>query len=448
MMKSIWRGLMVAAVLLLSGCAANQLPGYQHVYYSYDIPPELLQKIAVKFKQHGLIQATVVRDSVGRVRLAGKYDNEQQVERAFIIAQSIVGLKSTSPIYPDNIKERRWEKDARQASDDFFKQRNARKLAVLTAPQKRALVVGINTFRDSATLNPIQGEDDAKVVAERLRRAGYQVTSLFGEQATKANIEAKIAEVGDSLRANDSLFIYMSSHGTPPVPSADGIDQRRMSIIAVDSGSTDGRQRAKTDYLLHLQETSVSDTLVQQLAQKPSRETRVFIDTCYSGEMLNDVKDESTAFILKANNGQPEREGISLAAWSGEKYTSKAIVYSPDELAASDKAKRQGVPQKIDRNRSGYTVITATSEGQLALGPEQQIGVFDSPVTASQQLRGSYFTQAFFAYLEQSQGEIEPAFERAREFTSIKANTVSKGEKQQVPRKYSTFPAKQDTLYL
>ena len=448
MMKSIWRGLMVAAVLLLSGCAANQLPGYQHVYYSYDIPPELLQKIAVKFKQHGLIQATVVRDSVGRVRLAGKYDNEQQVERAFIIAQSIVGLKSTSPIYPDNIKERRWEKDARQASDDFFKQRNARKLAVLTAPQKRALVVGINTFRDSATLNPIQGEDDAKVVAERLRRAGYQVTSLFGEQATKANIEAKIAEVGDSLRVNDSLFIYMSSHGTPPVPSADGIDQRRMSIIAVDSGSTDGRQRAKTDYLLHLQETSVSDTLVQQLAQKPSRETRVFIDTCYSGEMLNDVKDESTAFILKANNGQPEREGISLAAWSGEKYTSKAIVYSPDELAASDKAKRQGVPQKIDRNRSGYTVITATSEGQLALGPEQQIGVFDSPVTASQQLRGSYFTQAFFAYLEQSQGEIEPAFERAREFTSIKANTVSKGEKQQVPRKYSTFPAKQDNLYL
>ena len=164
--------------------------------------------------------------------------------------------------------------------------------------------------------------------------------------------------------------------------------------------------------------------------------------------MLNDVKDESTAFILKANNGQPEREGISLAAWSGEKYTSKAIVYSPDELAASDKAKRQGVPQKIDRNRSGYTVITATSEGQLALGPEQQIGVFDSPVTASQQLRGSYFTQAFFAYLEQSQGEIEPAFERAREFTSIKANTVSKGEKQQVPRKYSTFPAKQDNLYL
>ena len=448
MMKSIWRGLMVLVVLLLSGCAANQLPGYQHVYYSYDIPPELLQKIAVKFKQHGLTQASVVRDGVGRVRLAGNYDDEQQVERAFIIAQSIVGLKSTSPIYPENIKVKRWEIDARQASDDFFKQRSARKLAVLTVPQKRALVVGINTFRDSASLKPIQGEDDAKVVAERLRRAGYQVTSLFGEQATKANIESKIAEVGDSLRANDSLFIYVSSHGTPPVPSPAGIDQRRMSIIAVDSGSVDGRKRGKTDYLLHLQETSVSDTLVQQLAQKSSRETRVFIDTCYSGEMLNDIKDESTAFILKANNGRPESEGISMAAWSGEKFTSKAIVFSPEEVAASDKAKRQGVPQKLDRSRSGYTVITATSEGQEALGPKHDVGVFDSPVAPSQKLRGSFFTQAFFAYLEQSQGEIEPAFERAREFTSAKATVLTDGEKQQVPRKYSTFPVKQDNLYL
>lgn len=435
-------------MLLLGGCAASQLPGYQPVYYSYDVPPELLQKISAKFKQDGLHGASVVRDQVGRVRLAGSYQNEREVERAFLITQSIVGLKTTSPIYPDNIKQRHWETDAQRASADFFKQRNAQKLAILGAPQKRALVVGINTFRDSALLKPIQGEDDARVVAGHLQRAGYLVTSLFGAQATKANIEAKIAEVGDSLRGNDSLFIYMSSHGTQPVPSADGIDQRRMSIIAVDSGSTDGRTRDKTAYFLHLQDTSVSDTLVQQLAQKPSRETRVFIDTCYSGEMLNDIKDESTAFILKANNGQPEREGVSLAAWTGEKYTAKAIVFSSDEAAANDKARRLGVPQKIDRSRNGYTVITATSAGQKALGPEQHIGVFPNPLAPSKTLKGSFFTQTFFAYLERTQGEIEPAFESARIFTAETANRVSKGAEQQMPRKYTTFPAKQDNLYL
>jgi hypothetical protein len=435
-------------MLLLGGCAASQLPGYQPVYYSYDVPQELLQKISAKFKQDGLHGASVVRDQVGRVRLAGSYQNEREVERAFVITQSIVGLKTTSPIYPDNIKQRHWETDAQRASADFFKQRNAQKLAILGAPQKRALVVGINTFRDSALLKPIQGEDDARVVAGHLQRAGYLVTSLFGAQATKANIEAKIAEVGDSLRGNDSLFIYMSSHGTQPVPSADGIDQRRMSIIAVDSGSTDGRTRDKTAYFLHLQDTSVSDTLVQQLAQKPSRETRVFIDTCYSGEMLNDIKDESTAFILKANNGQPEREGVSLAAWTGEKYTAKAIVFSSDEAAANDKARRLGVPQKIDRSRNGYTVITATSAGQKALGPEQHIGVFPNPLAPSKPLKGSFFTQTFFAYLERTQGEIEPAFESARIFTAETANRVSKGAEQQMPRKYTTFPAKQDNLYL
>ena len=434
-------------MLVLGGCAANQLPGYQPVYYSYDVPPELLQKIAVKFKQHGLNDAQVVRDQVGRVRLVGSYQNEQEVERAFVITQSIVGLKTTSPIYPENIKQRHWEKDAQQASADFFKQRNAQKLAILGAPLKRALVVGINEFRNSAKIPAIQGEDDAHVVAERLRRAGYLVTSLFGAQATKANIEAKIAEVGNSLRAIDSLFIYVSSHGTPPVPSPEGLDQRRMSIIAYDSGTRNKRGDAH-DFSLEIQETSVSDTLLQQLAQKPSRETRVFIDTCYSGEMLNDVNDESTAFILKANNGQPEREGVSLAAWTGEKYTAKAIIYSPDEVAANDKARRQGVQQKVDRSRNSYTVITATSAGQIALGPVREIGEFASPLAPEEKLRGSFFTQAFFAYLEQSRGEIEPAFERARDFTSATAQRVSGGKVQQMPRKYTTFPAKQDNLYL
>ena len=447
MMKSLWRSLAVLAMLLLAGCAANQLPGYQPVYYSYDVPPELLQKISVKFKQHGLPNASVVRDQVGRVRLAGSYQNEQEVERAFVITQSIVGLKTTSPIYPDNIKQRHWEKDAQQASADFFKQRNAQKLAILGAPQKRALVVGINEFRNGAKIPAIQGEDDARVVAERLRRTGYQVTSLFGNQATKANIETKIAEVATSLRANDSLFIYVSSHGTPPIPSPEGLDQRRMSIIAYDSGSS-GKRGDAHDFALEVQETSVSDTLLQQLAQKPSRETRVFIDTCYSGEMLNDVKDESTAFILKANNGQPEREGVSLAAWTGEKYTGKAIVFSPDEVAANDKARRLGTPQKIDRSRNSYTVITATSAGQIALGPVREIGEFANPLAPTETLRGSFFTQAFFAYLEKSRGEIEPAFEQARDFTSAKARQVSGGKVEQMPRKYTTFPAKQDNLYL
>ncbi len=77
-------------MLLLGGCAANQLPGYQPVYYSYEVPSELMQKIAVKFKQHGLNNAAVVRDQVGRVRLAGSYQSELEVERAFVIAQSVV----------------------------------------------------------------------------------------------------------------------------------------------------------------------------------------------------------------------------------------------------------------------------------------------------------------------------------------------------------------------
>ena len=87
-MKSLWRSFAVLAMLLLGGCAANQLPGYQPVYYSYEVPLELMQKIAVKFKQNGLNNAVVVRDQVGRVRLAGSYQNELEVDISNISLQN------------------------------------------------------------------------------------------------------------------------------------------------------------------------------------------------------------------------------------------------------------------------------------------------------------------------------------------------------------------------
>jgi hypothetical protein len=88
----------------------------------------------------------------------------------------------------------------------------------------------------------------------------------------------------------------------------------------------------------------VPDTRVQELAQLPTRQTRVIIDTCYSGEILKDIPDESQRYILKTNGGVPERAGISMAAWSGEAYAAKGIFATDDGAApaatGADKARR------------------------------------------------------------------------------------------------------------
>ncbi|MEX5745092.1 caspase family protein [Massilia sp. X63] len=419
----------MALVVLLSGCAANQLHGYQNTYQGYAIPQPLLQSIEAKFRQHGLAGARITRDLVGRVQLAGTYRNEDEVDTAFVIVQSIVGLKSTSPFYPTEIRERRAEREARAGLSAALSS------AVNNAPPRRiALVIGINEFRDPK-ISPVPGEDDAIVAARAAKGAGYVVTSLLGKAATKVAIESTLHRIEEDLRPQDSLFVYISSHGAAPLPTSRGGDQRRMSIVAWDTSASHGVDG--TDGQVQLQKTSVSDALVQRLAMRPTRNTRILIDTCYSGDMLRGFPDPSGGYIRRANGGAAERAGISMAAWTGPEYTTKGIRFVNDKPAPRNGARQAQASVEAPPTDRAYTIITATSADEKSLAPGG-----DNVFSLNERvLKGSFFTQAFFAFLEQHQGHVEPAFAAAREFTSAKAREVSRNTLTQVPLHFATQTA-------
>ena len=440
---SLSRRALLAAPLVLSGCAP-MVAGYEPVYQGHQVPEELLIAVRKRLRSEGLVNADVGRDEVGRVRLIGRYRDEDEADKALLILASIVGLKASSPFYPEQIAEHRWERAAQAAMSA-----HALSLKRQVPPsRKRALVVGINRFMDEAHLRPLQGEDDARLVAARLRAAGYAVNALFGPQAGRAAIQAAIEQTRNELGADDLLFIYVSSHGALPVPTADGGTDieppareyagapprgpgrpwerpgarpvRRMSIVAYDSGDILGDRSADaTAYLLKLERTSVRDSLVQDLANAPSRQTRVLIDTCYSGDMLDPLRGSTGLdFIRESNGGRVERESISMEAWS----------------------------RLAERTRSRYTLLTATSPGELALGPPPQLGVFASPLNPARQLRGSFFTQTLFEYLDQRKGLLHAAFADAQSFTQQMARMVSGGQQTQTPRMLSTMEEGQDRL--
>jgi hypothetical protein len=442
MMTRIARGMFLLACVVLSGCAASNLPGFQNAYYSYNVPESLVNQIKTKFQEHGLNRASVTRDNVGRIELTGTYKNEDDVDKAFSIVQSIVGLKSTSPFYPQDVQQKRWELAAAKALDSD----NKRRKEAASAPKKIALVIGINHFMDSERLHDIQGADDAAVVQRYLQAAGFSVTAILGDQATKRHVEQALHQLDDSIGPNDNVFIYISSHGNAPVPSPTGTDQRKMSIMVFDSGEPGVRVIDKVDFKIRLQETSVADTLVQAIAKKPSRITRMLIDTCYSGDMLDDVSAESHAYILKTNNGRAEHAGISLASWTGPAYTTKGIRFADDSGKSTSQANKPTAKTVIDRSRSGYTIITATSENEESLGPDAKVGTFTSPIPPYKPLRGSFFTQSLFDYLGKYNGNLDASFRDAQSFTSTKVIEVTNGQSHQVPRQYSTIPAQQNQL--
>lgn len=418
-----FRFLILMGVIFLTGCAANQLPGFQNTYYSYNVPESLVEQIKADLKKYGLPNAQVTRDSVGRIRLVGSYRNEDEVDRAFVIVQSIVGIKSASPFYPENVKEKRWEANAREALEQFTK--------VIRGVQgehvKRALIIGINNFRYDTYLTPLLGEDDAKLVKDRAEKAGYMTTALFGAQATKGNIEAAIDQMKKKIGPNDSLLVYISSHGEQPLPSPKGGDARKMSIIAYDTGAPSYKN--KTDFDLKMHATSVSDTKLQELVQMQARQKRVIIDTCYSGDILQGMSDTSSRYILETNGGYPERAGVSIASWTGPEYVSKGIQFRRDtgtnaSLKPKEKDRSTSSGWVVGDQQNPYTIITATSDGQKSWGPKAG-GTFDSPVTPGKKLKGSFFTQAFFEYLDKYEGHLEPAFKEAQKFTHDKVRDIT-----------------------
>ena len=426
----------------LAGCAARTLPGYQNTFQGHQVPESLLDSVRQRLRQQGLAGAEIGRDSVGRVRLLGRYADEDEVDTAFTVVQTLVGLKSTSPFYPQQVAQRRWEQAAGQALQDLLRQRRH---GGTTGPGvRRALVVGISRFLDPA-IPPIQGADDALIVAEQLRRFNYSVTSLIGEAATKSAIEAAVARLKVELAPDDSLFVFISSHGAPPVPSPRGGDERKMSIVAYDSSTmAGGRSGDGVDQAVQLQRTAVRDGVLQDLARQPTRFSRVLIDTCYSGEILRGVPESSRQFILQQNGGRPDRAGVSVASWTGAAYASKAIqVLDADGKPVSAVTPGTAAAATSLANRTGYTLITATSEGEKAFGPSLQKGSFSSPVSPGKELRGSFFTQAFMAWLEFHQGRLQPAFEQAARFTST---TVAASGEKQTPRIHSNVQATADDL--
>jgi len=69
-----------------------------------------IQQINGLFAQNGVGGGFVVLDSYGRIELKGQYEDEIQVDRAFSLAQTVVGVKWVSPVTPEDIKVKEWEK--------------------------------------------------------------------------------------------------------------------------------------------------------------------------------------------------------------------------------------------------------------------------------------------------------------------------------------------------
>lgn len=250
---------------------------------------EDLKDIHHRLKQAELSNARVVLGRDGRVELVGEYKDRKEVQIAFSVAQSVVGIKWVAPTTPENIQY-----PAPGLAEAL--RAHLRKTPVLApaaprqpeaehetgrTPDRYALVVGISEFSDRR-INPLKyPAKDAEDVYRFLvspQGAGFpkqNVTLLTNQKATRAGVEMALDKLAERARAGDIVMIYFSSHG------ASLNDKGNMNIVMYDT-------KVVPRYNIYL--TSLTDDkLAQSIRALQATRLLIVMDTCYSGAAYTKV---------------------------------------------------------------------------------------------------------------------------------------------------------------
>jgi hypothetical protein len=340
------------------------------------------------FEQNNVPKGYAALDMYGRVELKGEYSDEQEVDRAFSLAQTVVGIKWVSPVTPENIKVKEWER----RFGSLFSRAKVLKPAVKgdAAPgpirNRYALVVGIGEFMAEAQGIPkLQfSVHDAKSYYNFLidpDKGGFQrenVVFLSDRNATKNNIAKALDRIKSMAEPDDLVTIYMSSHGTPPEKFGG------VFIVTYDS-EVKPRER--------IWHTSITETMLKDFIEGLRAKRLVMIlDACYSNGAYRKVP----GFLPPGGKslGASDAEGYGISKEYGKRLLgAKDIVL--EEAPSKPKAKSKSTADS--RSESWGKVLIGAS------GPGEQSWESDS-------LNNSIFTYYFLDGLNRNNGSVQNAF--------------------------------------
>ena len=325
-----------------------------------------IQQINQQFAQKGVPNGFVALDSYGRLELKGDYEDEMQVDRAFSIAQTVVGVKWVSPVTPENIKVKEWE---RKLGSLFSR-------AAVLKPQVRgdapvgpvrnryALVVGVGKFKNGITPLQYSVRDATLFYRFLLEQAGFTKNNTYflaDQNATSSNVVKYLNGIRNAAQEDDLVVVYMSSHGTPP-------DKFGGVYIVTYDTEVNPRER--------VWHTSVAESALKDFVENlRARRLVMVLDTCYSNGAYRAIPGFLPPGGKSLGVGD-ENEGYGVSTAQGKRlFGAKDIVLEDQPRQAAsigEKHRRQpGVlrqgPHQRKQRRREILGIGPTSQQRLYL---------------------------------------------------------------------------------
>jgi hypothetical protein len=432
---------LVVAMLGLGGCASMiaamippqrvKLEDYiacdKHQSPEKNITKDICEQVNdLLHKEAGLPDAVVGFDvrNEGRLQLAGKYKNEEELEKAFAYAQAMVGGDGVSPVKPGHIQVEGWQQcltekfAGRQCSEAEQQGFEINKKPPGPVRDKYALVVGVGQFKNiNRPLN--FAVKDASAVSAYLtdpRLGGFpssHVTVLTDAQATHQAILDALDGLERNAKPDDLVVLYFSSHGAPPNMFG------HVNIVTYDTELLFGKQGEELgwrDKILRreaLWKTSIPQERLHEFFRKVrSKRVLMVLDVCYSGDVFTQLPGfKPTASEVLAKNEENFGTGISAEQLAGmlggskdlivEDGGGKASVAPPSVPRSRTKHKPETSPVKVSGNPAkawGKVIVSASDKSQKSWEP---------PPGDASRVQNSYFTHYLLQNLQKNGGRIQ-----------------------------------------
>jgi hypothetical protein len=341
--------------------------------------------ISNSFAQNGLTKGRVVLDRYGRVELKGEYYDEKEVDRAFSLAQTVVGVKWVSPVTPENIKVKEWE---RRLSNLFSRAKVLKPTSTDRGGEapgpvqsRYALVAGVGTFKNG--IQPLQYavRDATSFYGFLINPAGARfprenVAFLTDQNATRGNITAALDRIRSLAQPDDLVTIYVSSHGTPP---------DKFGGVHVVTYDTEVKPRENVWH------TALTESILKEFIETLRAKRLVMIlDTCYSNGAYRSVP----GFLPPGGKslGANDEEGYGISKDYGKRLLGSKDIVLED-------GPRKDTPKSLDtaeQEEWGKVLVSASGAGEKSW--------------ESDSLQNSVFTYYFLDGLNRNDGSIKNAF--------------------------------------
>lgn len=376
----------------LVGCASSS---------SSPVDAVLIKDINQRFRGAEILTGYVAKDSRGRIELQGEYRDEDEVDKAFSIAQATAGVKWVSPVTPERIQVTEWG----ECLSAFLGGRSCgfRPPSVIKkgdeAPpgpvgDRYALIVGIGQFRNGIT-QLRYAEKDAEDMYRYLVApdgAGFdaqKVTLLQGHKATHGAIDGALDRIQRSAREDDFVLLYFSSHGTPP---------DKFGGVHVVTYDTEVKPRER------VWKTSLTEDRLREFIEGVrAKRLLVVLDACYS----NGAYSRIAGFLPtggKSLGDEDEGQGRSKVDLAQRLLGAKDLVIEEDRPSASDE------------DGWGKVLISASGAGEKSW--------------ESERLHNSFFTYYFVDGLKRHRGDLKESFEYAKPLVTAGVSREKEGAQQ------------------